>query len=272
MHSVTPRQSNIVTLARRHGQVEVDRLSDQFELTPQTIRKDLNDLCDKGILQRVHGGAVFPSGVANFAYESRRQLAAEEKQLIGETAAALIPDDSSIMLNIGTTTEQVAAALCRHDGIMAITNNINVANILSASDNAEVVIAGGMVRKSDGGIVGEATTDFIRQFKVDFAVVGASAIDEDGSILDYDYREVSVSKEILGHARQTILVADAQKFERSAPVRIGHLSEIDIFVTDKTLPDQIAEICQLAGVQVEIAGRGSLTPSVRQSALNGQVG
>jgi DeoR family glycerol-3-phosphate regulon repressor len=94
------------------------------------------------------------------------------------------------------------------------------------------LIAGGLVRKSDGGIVGEATVDFIKQFKVDYAVIGASAIDLDGTTLDYDYREVRVAREIVQHARQTILVADAMKFERNAPVRIAHLSAIDVLVTD----------------------------------------
>lgn len=254
MEPVSPRQSEILDRARRLGRVDVDALAGDFEVTPQTIRKDLNDLCERGLLQRVHGGAVLPSGVANYAYDARRQLAADEKRLIGRRAAQLIPDNASIMLNIGTTTEQVARALRQHDGIMAITNNINVANILRTAANVEVIIAGGQVRASDGGIVGEATVDFIRQFKVDYAVIGASAIDADGTIFDYDFREVRVSREILAHARQVLLVADAMKFQRSAPVRIAHLSEIDIFVTDKSPPEPVVEICREHGVRIEIAG------------------
>jgi DeoR family glycerol-3-phosphate regulon repressor len=197
-----------------------------------------------------------PSGIANYAYDARRQLAAEGKRQIGLRAAALIPDNASIMLNIGTTTEQVARALRQHDGIMAITNNINVANILRTAPDVEVIIAGGQVRASDGGIVGEATVDFIRQFKVDYAVIGASAIDADGTIFDYDFREVRVSREILSHARQVLLVADAMKFERSAPVRIGHLAEIDTFITDRAPPASVLEICRDSGVRVEIAEAG----------------
>ena len=186
-------------------------------------------------------------------YDSRRMLAADEKRRIGAHAASLIPDNSSIMLNIGTTTEQVARALRRHEGIMAITNNINVAHILRDTPSAEVIIAGGLVRKSDGGIVGEATVDFIKQFKVDYAVIGASAIDEDGSILDYDYREVSVAREIIQHARETILVADSMKFERNAPVRIAHLSDIDVLVTDRVPPEAIVALCTDAGVRIVVA-------------------
>ncbi|MBC2861871.1 DeoR/GlpR family DNA-binding transcription regulator [Stappia sp. 28M-7] len=256
MEPVTPRQSEILDRARRAGRVDVDGLSTEFDVTPQTIRKDLNELCERGMLQRVHGGAVLPSGIANYAYDARRQLAADEKRRIGLRAAGLIPDNASIMLNIGTTTEQVARALRQHDGIMAITNNINVANILRAAPAVEVIIAGGQVRASDGGIVGEAAAEFIRQFKVDYALIGASAIDPDGTIFDYDFREVRVAREIITHARQTILVADSMKFERSAPVRIAHISQIDIFVTDKAPPEPLVEICREHGVRIEIAGDG----------------
>lgn len=260
MESITPRQSDILGLVRRIGRVEVESLAEDFHVTPQTIRKDLNELCDRGLLQRIHGGAMHPSGVTNYAYDARRLLAAEAKRLMGVRAAALIPDNSSIVLNIGTTTEQVALALRRHHGILAITNNINVAHILRDAPSVEVIIAGGLVRKSDGGIVGEATVEFIRQFKVDYAVIGASAIDEDGTILDYDYREVSVSREIIRLSRQTILVADAMKFERTAPVRIAHLRDIEIFVTDRPPPESICRICEVHGVRLEIADHHGSEP------------
>ncbi|MGB8818572.1 MAG: DeoR/GlpR family DNA-binding transcription regulator [Rhizobiaceae bacterium] len=244
--------TDILELARQRGRVEVEGLASHFDVTPQTIRKDLNDLCDRQLLQRVHGGAVHPSGVTNFAYDARRSVAADSKRLIGQAAARLIPDNSSVILNIGTTTEQVATALRRHQGLMVITNNINVANILRDALSAEVVIAGGVVRHSDGGIMGEATVDFVRQFKVDFAVIGASAIDRDGTILDYDFREVKVSQAIIAQARKTILVADSLKFERSAPVRIADFSAIDVFVTDIAPSREIVELCHIHNVDLVV--------------------
>lgn len=253
MDQVSPRQTNILDRARQFGRVDVDGLADHFAVTPQTIRKDLNDLCDRGFLKRVHGGAIHPSGVVNVAYQSRRVLAAEEKRQIGLHAASLIPDNSSIILNIGTTTEQVALALTRHEGIMVVTNNLNAAQDLRDAQSAEVIIAGGIVRASDGGIVGDAAVDFIRQFKVDFAVIGASAIDEEGTILDFDLREVRVSQEIIRNARQTILVADAMKFDRLAPIRIADLGAIDILVTDRPPPETIVEFCARHRTQIEIA-------------------
>ena len=249
----SPRQHDIVRLARETGRVDVETLAGRFNVTPQTIRKDLNDLCERGLLQRYHGGAVIASGVANFGYEARREIATEQKRRIGQKAASLIPDNCSILINIGTTTEQVATALRSHKGLLVITNNINVVNILTGTPEIELIVAGGVVRHADGGVVGEAAVDFIRQFKVDYAVIGTSGIDEDGTLLDYDYREVKVAKAIMSCARKTMLVADSLKYDRAAPVRIGHLSDLDVFVTDLRPPDRLMAICGDSGVQVEIA-------------------
>jgi len=243
----------ILNLARAQRRVSVDELAGKFSVTSQTIRRELNDLCQRQMLQRVHGGAVMLSGIENVAYDSRRVLAPEAKRRIGIKTASLIPSNCALFINIGTTTEQVAHALTGHVGLVAITNNINVANILRPAHGIEVIVAGGVVRRSDGGIVGEATVDFINQFKVDYAVIGASAIDQDGTILDYDYREVWVSQAIMRNARQVILVADAMKFRRSAPMRIGHFSQINVFVTDEELAEPLAKIAAESGVQVEIA-------------------
>ncbi len=248
------RQSEILRLARENGRVLVDELAEKFQVTAQTVRKDLNELCEQGLLQRIHGGAVISSSVANLRYEARRAIAQEEKRQIGQAAARLIPDGASLFINIGTTTEQVASALTNHHGLLVITNNINVANLLLPTPEIDLIIAGGPVRKHDGGIVGEATCDLVRQFKVDFAVIGVSAIDPDGALLDYDYQEVRVARAIIANARQVILVADATKLSRSAPVRIGTLADIDIFVTDHRLPEPLRRQCDADGVRVVETG------------------
>jgi DeoR family transcriptional regulator, glycerol-3-phosphate regulon repressor len=254
MLALSPRQQQILAIARKSGSVGVDDLSGHFEVTPQTIRKDLNELCDARHLTRTHGGAMLSSGVENVAYEARRQIAATEKQLIGQIAASLIPNNCSLFINIGTTTEEVARALVRHEGLLVITNNIHVATMLSPIPKIEVIVVGGMVRKADGGIVGEAAVDAIKQFKVDHAVIGVSAIDEEGALLDFDYREVRAAQAILSNSRNVILTADNTKFSRSAPVRIGHMSDIDVFVTDRPPPEAVDELCRHNGVRLEIAG------------------
>jgi len=244
------RQTEILDIAKSEGRVLVEDLAARFSVTPQTIRKDLNDLCDSRVLTRIHGGAIFPGGTENVKYEARRSIAANEKTAIGRATAALIPNNASLFINIGTTTEAVGEALSEHHELMVITNNINVASRLRLFPSIEVVIAGGVVRHSDGGIVGEAAVDFIRQFKVDYAVIGASAIDPDGALLDFDYREVKVAQAIMANARHVVLVADSTKFERTAPVRIGHLSQVHTFVTDECALDSLRRICSEGGINL----------------------
>ncbi len=252
MLALSPRQQQILHLARQTGSVGVDDLSLRFEVTPQTIRKDLNELCDSRLLARTHGGAMLASGVENMAYDARRQLAAVEKRAIGQLAASLIPNNCSLFINIGTTTEEVARALIHHEGLLVITNNIHVASMLAPQPRIEVIVVGGTVRKSDGGIVGEQSVEAISQFKVDHAVMGVSAIDEDGALLDFDVREVRAAQAIMKHSRSVILVSDSMKFTRSAPVRIGHISQVDMFVTDQQPPETITDLCRHNGVRVEI--------------------
>jgi DeoR family transcriptional regulator, glycerol-3-phosphate regulon repressor len=252
--ALTLRQTEIVTLARSTGRVQVEDLAQRFEVAVQTIRRDLGDLADSGYLDRVHGGAVPRQGVVNIAYEQRRQLADSAKTAIARACAAAIPDNASLILNLGTTTEAVARALLNHRNITVVTNNMNVANILLANPGCEIMVAGGALRRSDGGLVGDLTTQFFGQFKVDYAVIGASAIDMDGDLLDYDLAEVRVSRAILAQSRRAFLVADHSKLARSAPARIGSLSEIDRFFTDLPLPDPLAKACAHWGTKLVLCG------------------
>ena len=135
--------------------------------------------------------------------------------------------------------------------------SMNVAMLLYPNPKIEVIIAGGPVRRSDGAIVGESAVSFIEQFKVDFAVIGASAMDEEGALLDFDYREVRVARAIIGNARNVILVADRLKFERSAPVRIAHISNVDYFVTDQIPSPHFSTLCTENGVKMIEVGRSS---------------
>ena len=250
MSDTSERHLAILELARLLNRVTVEQLSAHFAVSVQTIRKDLNTLCDRRLLSRVHGGATLPSGVENLEYEARRRIAADAKDAIGRAAAALIPNNASLFINIGTTTEAVSQALLDHSGLLVITNNINVANRMRVYPRFEVVIAGGVVRPSDGGIVGEAAAGFFSQFKVDYAIIGASALDEQGTLLDYDYREVKVAQAIIANARHVILVADQGKFARSAPVRIARIDQIGTFVTDSCPSEQFRAQCHTAGVDL----------------------
>ena len=250
MEILNKRQHDILSHAEKEGYVSVENLAETFEVTQQTIRRDINNLCDKELLTRTHGGAFYSSGVRNFAYKSRKSLASDEKKEIADAVAAIIPDNSSIVINIGTTTEQVAESLLSHQGLKVITNNINIVNIFAQSNNAEVWLAGGKVRNLDSAVIGIHTANFIKQFKVDYAVVGVSAIDNDGALVDFDSEEVLVSRAIFKHCRKLILVADNFKFERTAPMLIGNISEIDTLVTNIQPSPEIINICNKNNVEI----------------------
>jgi DeoR family glycerol-3-phosphate regulon repressor len=244
------RQTGILELVRAEGRVIVEDLARRYDVTLQTIRRDLTELADAGLLDRIHGGAMLRQGVSNLGYEARRRMNEAGKQALARACAAAIPENASLILNLGTTTEAVARELLLHRNITVITNNMNVANTLVANPSCEVIVAGGVLRRSDGGLVGDLTTQFFEQFKVDFAVIGASAIDVDGDLLDFDLAEVRVSKAILRQARCRFLVADHTKFARRAPVRLASLAELDTLFTDRPLAPDLGDRTDDWGLKV----------------------
>ena len=126
---------------------------------------------------------------------------------------------------------------------------MNVANTLIDNESCEVIVAGGIVRRSDGGLVGDLTSEFLANFKVDFAVVGCSALEMDGDVLDFDLAEVRVSRTILRQARTRLLVTDLSKLTRTAPVRMGSLADMDAVVTEASLPAELQDRCAGWGTQ-----------------------
>ncbi|MCE0503944.1 MULTISPECIES: DeoR/GlpR family DNA-binding transcription regulator [unclassified Roseivivax] len=249
------RYPEILEIARREGKVTVEGLAEHFGVTLQTIRRDLTDLAEAGRLERVHGGAVLPSGTTNIGYEDRRGLNAEGKAEIARACAAAIPHDCSVFLNIGTSTEAVAEQMLAHRNILAVTNNLNVAAILARNPDCEVVVTAGALRRADGGLTGDLTERTIRQFKFDIAVIGCSAIDEDGDILDFDMQEVGVTRTILEQSRRVFLVADHSKFRRNAPVRVASLADLEAFFTDRAPSPALREKCAERGVALHVGDR-----------------
>jgi DeoR family transcriptional regulator, glycerol-3-phosphate regulon repressor len=249
-----PRQIKLLDVVRAHGSASVEQLADKLNVTLQTVRRDVQRLSEAGLLTRFHGGVRVPtSTIENIAHRQRESLNAEGKARIAEAVARRIPNDCSLILNIGTTTEAVAKALLNHKGLRVITNNLNVAAILCGNTDCEVIVAGGVVRARDRGIVGEAAVDFMRQFRVDIAVIGISGIEPDGSLRDFDYREVKVAQTIIEHAREVWLAADSSKFNRPAMVELARLSQIDRLFTDMPPPEPFPALLEEADVSCEVA-------------------
>lgn len=241
MGGIEDRRGAIVHLVAQSGYMSIEALAKHFAVTPQTIRRDINELAETGALQRHHGGAARSSSTENIDYASRQTLQFEGKERIAAAVAQEIPDHASLIINIGTTNEAIAKALMQHKGLRVITNNLNVAAMLAPIEDFQIVIAGGTVRARDRGIVGEATIDLIRQFRVDFAIIGISGIDLDGTLLDFDYQEVRVAQAIIENARRVFLASDISKIGRQAMARLGHIADIDDFFTDQNPPAELQQ-------------------------------
>lgn len=253
--NTNPRQLLLLQEVRTLQSATVEQLARLLGVTLQTVRRDVQRLAEAGLLTRFHGGVRVPgSTVENLAHNQRETLHAEGKARIARAVAHEVPNDCSLILNIGTTTEAIAKALRHHRGLRVITNNLNVAAILSSNPECEVIVAGGVVRARDRGIVGEAAVDFIRQFRVDIALIGISAIEADGSLRDFDYREVKVAQTIIAQAREVWLAADHSKFNRPAMVQVAQLEQIHRLFTDAPPPEPFPRLLQDAQVLCTVAG------------------
>ncbi len=251
------RHKRIEQLVKWKGFVTIESLAHEFGLTPQTIRRDINTMSKEGVIRRYHGGAGLAPSTENVAYAERKVLFLKEKQQIARMVAEHIPDYASLFINIGTTTEEIARALCDRQRLSVITNNLNVASIFIGNKNIEIIVAGGLVRHRDCGIMGQATIDFIEQFRVDYGIIGISGIDMDGTLLDFDYREVRAARAIIDNSRKVFLATDHTKFGRNALVRLGSIDEIDALFTDREPPPALAEELTASDVKLYVSERGN---------------
>ena len=253
--NLAPRHTLLLDVVRAHGPQTIEALAERFGVTLQTVRRDVQRLAEARLLSRFHGGVRLPgSTTENIAYRQRQAMESEAKARIARAIAQRVPNGCSLILNIGTTIEAVAHGLLHHRGLRVITNNLHVAALLSTNPDCEVIVAGGLVRGADQGIVGEATVDFMRQFKVDIGLIGISAIEADGTLRDFDYREVKVARTIIEQSREVWLAADRSKFNRPAMVELARLNEVDVVFTDAPPPPPFDTLLAQGDVECVVAG------------------
>ena len=247
------RQAQILELVRAEGFAPIEGLAERFGVTPQTVRRLVNRLCDQGLLRRLHGGVTLPAPVQNLAYEGRQVLNLPAKRAIAQAVAAFLPEGASLSLGLGTTPEQVAVALAGRRNLRVITNSLNAAAALARNPEIEITIAGGLLRAQDRDIVGEAAASFFAGFKVDFGIFGVGGIDEDGTLLDFQLAEVQARQAMRENCRTELLVADVSKFGRNATARGGRLEEVQCLFTDRPVPEPFGAPLAAAGVSLHVA-------------------
>lgn len=248
--TLSKRQKAILEIVTQNGYAATEDMVSEFQVAPQTIRRDLNELHKCGLITRFHGGAGAPQEKGNRPYKDRASSRIDEKRKIARLTTSLIPDGSTLFLNSGTTMEAVAKELLVRQDLSVVTNNIKVADILSENSSFRILLAGGQLRNTDGALTGSATLHFIEQFHMDFGLIGTNSIDENGVFWDYDQYEVELARAVLSHSEKTILIADKHKFGRRAMNRVESLDKVDALVTDKEPNDAFSNILKTHNVDV----------------------
>ena len=251
---IRSRQKQIVDLVRRRGYASIEAMSDHFAVSTQTIRRDIRELSDHDLLVRYHGGAGLPVH-DKLAYSNRKVRNAESKRAIAKRIAREIPNGASLFIDIGTTMEAIAEALLDHEGLRIVTNHIGVVSILAQRHDFEISLAGGRVRNRDQAVTGESATAFIHGFRLGYGLFGIGAIDAQGDMLDYDYRDVQVSLAAMAVCRRCLFAADRSKFRGDAMVKLAHVSEIEALYTDAPPPADIARALKRYKTTLVVAGR-----------------
>jgi DeoR family transcriptional regulator, glycerol-3-phosphate regulon repressor len=249
---VAERRARIAELLAEKGFLQIEDLAEVFAVTPQTIRRDAMALCDSGLAQRTHRGikTIAFATAENIAYSRRAAINLLAKRKIAALLAAMIPSGASVSLGIGTTPEVVARQLLKHRDLFVVTNNLNVAMALSGNSSITVQLCGGRMRNGDRDVLGAQAVELFARHEVDFGVTGVGGIDEGGSFLDFSDDEVSVRQSIIANCRHAVLIADASKFGRAAPVRGGSLTAIKTFVTDTRPADAFVTLAKEYGVSL----------------------
>jgi DeoR/GlpR family transcriptional regulator of sugar metabolism len=254
MHLKEERRRLILETVAADGQATVAELSDKLNVSEVTVRRDLQELAERGLLLRSHGGAVASQlALPEPPVLQRIKETQVHKCQIGRAAAALIPDGSSVFIGSGTTTAQVARHLTGCKNLTVITNALNVATELATAPGVTVVMTGGVMRKSELSLIGHLAELALREVRVDRAVVGMQAISlEDGMTNDY-WPEVMTDRAVIQMAPELIVVADHTKFGQVASALIAPMERISTLVTDSETDPVIVERLSRRGIRVIIA-------------------
>lgn len=251
--NMSERQNQILLEVRQKGFASIEELANDYGVTTQTIRRDVNALCEASLLRRRHGGVEVIGRSGNIAYPERQIINGAAKRAIGRAVAAMIPNRASVLIGIGTTPEQVAVALSAHEDLTVVTNSLNAADALSTTRSNRIILPGGTLRLPDRDLLGPDCDRLFRSFRADFGIFGVGGIDHDGALLDFSQEEVSARRAMREGCRHSILVADFTKIGRPAPCRGGDLRDIETVVLDMPPPEPIADMIEAAGAQLVVA-------------------
>lgn len=260
LHSgqLNERQTALLGIVQAQGFATVEWLAGRFDVSAQTVRRDIIFLDRSKLLQRFHGGAGALEGPVRLGYAQKQGLAVDAKSAIGAAAAALVPEGAVVFLDVGTTVEAAAKVLAGFQNLRVFTNSLASAAHLAGQTHIDVVVTGGSLRGADGSLVGDSTTALLRDLRFDLALIGLSGWDDDGTPMDYDLDKIAVKRIAISRATKALALCDATKFEHTAVARIAPLDAFTALVTDRPPRSALAAKLRQASVEIIIAdGKGS---------------
>lgn len=250
---VSRRQTEVLELLDGRGMLAIAELARTLGISAETARRDIRALVEAGLAVRSHGAVGLAGQTGEAPFDRRMRENAAAKRAIARAVAATIADGASVMLDTGTTTSFIARELLRHRRLTVVTNSSDIARILATVNGNRVFMAGGELRGDSGAALGASALDFIGRFSVEHAIISAGAVDA-GGVMDYDLQEAEFARAVLGCGGRRIVATDATKFGRRGVIRVSDFSQIDLLVTDREPPADLAAALASADTGVEVAG------------------
>lgn len=247
------RRDLIQQVVQERGGVSVGALAEMLGVSTQTIRRDLEILCDDESVRRAHGRIELAEHRLNTPFEQRAGTNLAGKRAIAEYAASLIPNGATLFISIGSTALSVARALHRRKELTVITNNMSAAMALCEEVSNRIIVPGGEIRLPDRDFIGEEVVDFFGRYRAEFAIIGTAGVDTDGRLLEFHQAEVRASARMRDNAQKTILVIDRSKFGRLAPAVGGNIADVDHVVCDRAPARAFTDLVEKLGDRIVFA-------------------
>lgn len=250
------RREEIIALVRQRKNVSVEALVEKLGVSAQTVRRDINHLCDENLLRRRHGGAERFERPLNVPYNLRAATNSRAKSAIGRAAAKMVPDGATVFISIGSTLMTIAEALRAKTRLTIVTNNLNVAMALSDEATNRIILPGGEMRLRDRDILGEQVVEMFGNYRAEFGFFGVAGVAEDGGLLDFHTFEVKVREMIRKNSRTSVLTLDSTKFGRAAPAVGGNIADVDEIILDKRPDREFAHLLDGIEARLQVVGMG----------------
>jgi DeoR family transcriptional regulator, fructose operon transcriptional repressor len=247
------RQTRMVELIQQWTSVSVKELSDFFQVSEMTIRRDLEVLESKGLVSRIHGGATGPNSPVALREDERQEVNIIQKAAIAEVALRYVEDGQTIFIDAGTTTAGFANLLTNRKSLTIVTNSVKVLSILADSTGINLIGTGGSVYGGAWSFVGSMAEAAIRRFNSDITFLGITSLSLDHGLTEINYFEADTKSNIIKQSQKVILLADSSKFEKVSAMSVAKLEDIDVIITDDRLSKTYIESYQRAGPELILA-------------------